>query len=180
MQPTENRDANWPVTKPAMLVQGSRTANVLRGLTGKRLYGALSVSDVVIPAILFTPEQWENLFGTANFAHGPLPLLLIVLHCLAWTWERNTVKYPLVLLLNFVTMYTGFHLFLGVLTSIVLILAYWASTPEARLPRTYFLGFLIVSRLSLRAFFLDYTFHADLDCFSFPLRSPTTYLCDYK
>lgn len=51
----------------------------------KRLYGHFSASDVLIPAMFFIPRQFETLFVTANFAHGPFPLLLIVLYCLAWT-----------------------------------------------------------------------------------------------
>src|SRR5205807_4968801 len=34
----------------------------------KRLYGELSVYDVVIPAILLTPALWQTLFMTQNFA----------------------------------------------------------------------------------------------------------------
>jgi hypothetical protein len=142
----------------------------------RRLYGPFSVFDVVIPAVFFIPAQWETLFMTANFAHGPFPLLLVVLYCLAWTCDRKVLQYSLVVLINFLAIYTGFGLFLGVLTPILLVLDYWAAIPDRRLPRTYFVGALIVSLISLGSFFLGYKFNADLDCFSPKPQSPSSYL----
>jgi hypothetical protein len=142
----------------------------------KRLYGRLFLGDVVIPAIFFTPAQWETVFVTSNLAHGSFPLLLIVLYCLGWTCSRSIVKYPLLLLINFVTIYTGFGLFLGVLTPILLVLDYRASSLETRLPRTYFVSALIMSLASLGSFFIGYKFNAALDCFSFQPQSPVSYM----
>ena len=142
----------------------------------KRLYGRLSVTDVVIPAILFTPGQWETLVLTPNFAHGPFPLLLIIFYCLAWTVENALVRYPLILFINFVTIYTGFGFFLGLLTPILLILDYWTSSAEARLMKTSLVASLIVSLVSFGSFFLGYRFNADLDCFSFQPQSPLSYV----
>lgn len=142
----------------------------------RRLYGELSVFDVVIPAILFIPGQWATWFMTTNFAHGPFPLLLILLYCLSWTSSRRAVKYPVMLFINFVTIYTGFGVFLGVITPILLILDYRASTPQARLSKIYFTTALFVSFASLGSFFLGYRFLPGLQCFSFEPQSPTAYL----
>ncbi|MCU1269151.1 MAG: hypothetical protein JWN74_445 [Acidobacteriaceae bacterium] len=142
----------------------------------RRLYGELSVFDVVIPAILFIPGQWATWFMTANFAHGPFPLLLILLYCVSWTSGRRSVRYPLVLFINFVTIYTGFGIFLGVITPLLLILDYWASAPETRLPKTYFAGTIVVALASLGSFFLGYKLLPGLPCFSLQPQSPTSYL----
>jgi hypothetical protein len=142
----------------------------------KRLYGSLSVCDIAIPAILFTPAQWETLVLTPNFAHGSFPLLLVALYCLAWTIKRAGVKYPLVLFINFVTIYTGFGLFLGILTPILLLLDYWTSSARVGLTRAQLVGALLVSLASLASFFVGYKFNADLDCFSFEPKSPLSYL----
>ncbi len=133
----------------------------------RRLFGGLSVTDIVIPAILFTPTQWETLFVTANFAHGPFPLLLLLLYCLSWTLRKRELRYSLVLILNFFTIYTGFGLFLGVLTPALLALDYWSRTPASRLPRTHFAAALLVALLSFGSFFLGFTFNPAADCFSF-------------
>jgi hypothetical protein len=142
----------------------------------KRLYGRLSPLDVVIPAIFFTPGQWETLVVTPNFAHGPFPLLLIILYCLAWTVESAMVRYPLILFINFVTIYTGFGLFLGILTPILLVLDYWTSSAETRLKKASLVAALIVSFVSFGSFFYGYKFNADLDCFSFQPQSPLSYV----
>ena len=132
----------------------------------RRLGGALSFSDLVIPAVFFTPAQWETLVGTPNFAHGPFPLLLIVLYCLAWTSTKKEARYPLVLLINFVSIYTGFGLFVGLLTPILLFLDNRSNAVESRLPRIWFAGSLLVSLASLGSFFIGYRFIEDLSCFS--------------
>jgi len=142
----------------------------------KRLYGDLSAFDVVIPAILFTPAQWQTLFMTQNFAHGPFPLLLMLLYCLSWTSRQPAIRYPLILLINFVTIYTGFGIFLGVITPILLTLDYWASTPQTRLPKLFFVSILSVSVASLGSFFLHYTFQSGVQCFSLQPQSPVSYL----
>lgn len=144
----------------------------------KRLYGRLSVSDVLIPAIFFIPAQYETLFVTANFAHGPFPLLLIMLYCLAWTCQRSAIRYSLVLIINFVTIYTGFGLFLGILTPVLLALDYCSSAAEARPPKAYVVVAIVVSLASLGSFFLGYKFNADLDCFS-PQPLPLKYYVVY-
>jgi hypothetical protein len=141
----------------------------------RRLFGELSVTDVVIPAILFIPAQWETLFVTANFAHGPFPLLLLLLYCLSWTLRKRALRYPLVLILNFVTIYTGFGLFLGVLTPALLALDYWSGPPANRLPRANFATTLVVALLSLGSFFLGYRFYPAMDCFSFQPFRPKVY-----
>ncbi|MGH9515345.1 MAG: hypothetical protein ACRD3P_06665 [Terriglobales bacterium] len=142
----------------------------------KRLYGDLSVFDVVIPAILFTPALWQTLFMTQNFAHGPFPLLLVLLYFISWTCRRPALRYALVLFLNFITIYTGFGLFLGVLTPVLLILDYWTSTPQNRLLKAYFISTVFVSALSLASFFFGYTFQSGEKCFSFQPQSPLSYL----
>ena len=69
----------------------------------KRLYGRLSFWDVLIPALSFIPAQYETLFVTANFAHGPFPFLLILLYCLAGTCRNRGARYSVILIVNFVT-----------------------------------------------------------------------------
>jgi hypothetical protein len=131
-----------------------------------RLAGRLSISDVVIPAIFFSPAQWETLYMTPIFSQGPLPFLLIVLYCLAWTCERSALRYPVVLLINFVTIYTGFGLFIGAVTPVLLGLDYWSQLPSKRLPTTSFIAALLISVASLGSFFHGYIFRSGVSCFS--------------
>jgi hypothetical protein len=141
-----------------------------------RLAGKLSVSDVVIPAIFFSPAQWETLYATPIFSQGPLPFLLIVVYCLAWTCERKALRYPLVLLINFVTIYTGFGLFLGAVTPVLLGLDYWSQLPSKRLTTTCFIAATLISLASLGSFFYGYYPRAGLPCFSHFQSSPRSYV----
>jgi len=142
----------------------------------KRLYGGFSAADIFIPAAFFIPRQFETLFVTANFAHGPFPLLLIVLYCLAWTCSKPRVRYALVLIINFVTIYTGFGLLLGFLTPILIVLDYRASLPEARLRKPYLICAVAVSMVSLGSFFVGYQFKTGSSCSPFPVMMPKYYI----
>lgn len=141
-----------------------------------RLYGRVSASDVIIPIIFFTPLQYETLFVTTNFSHGPLPLLLIMLYCIAWTCGRPLLCYALVLTLNFVTIYTGFGVLLGVFTPVVLVADYWVNLRDAKSGRLYFLIALLVSLASFGSFFWGYRNQPAVDCFSPQPHSPILYV----
>ncbi len=70
------------------------TAAVCALYLKKRLWGPLShSSDIAIPLMFFTPAQYENLWITPNFAHGPFPLLLVVVYCLALTCQHRVTRY---------------------------------------------------------------------------------------
>lgn len=140
-----------------------------------RLYDRLSISDAIIPIIFFTPLQYETLFVTANFAHGPMPLLLIVLYCIAWTFRNLLVRYALVLAINFVTIYTGFGILLGLLTPMLLVADYWANLREAKRRRIYFLIALLIALASFASFFVGYKMQPAADCFSPRPHSPILY-----
>jgi hypothetical protein len=142
----------------------------------KRLYGSVSPYDVIIPAILLTPGVWETLFVTPNTANGPFPALLLILCCTALTFRNKKIKYPLLLAINFVTIYTGFGIFVGVLTPALLVAEYLTSPAEERLPGSYLAGMLAVCAASFGSYFIGYKFNADLDCFSFEPRSPGYYV----
>lgn len=142
----------------------------------KRLYGKFSTSDVLIAAVFFIPGQFETLYVTANFAHGPFPLLLIVLYCLAWTHPKPLVRYVLVLVINFFTIYTGFGLLLGFLTPLLLLLDHWATGYELRLPNRYVASAIGLSLLSLGSFFVDYKFDPAVACFSPVPMTPKYYV----
>ena len=130
----------------------------------KRLFGALTLSDVCIPLIFFTPLQGGEIFVVANWAHGPLPLFLIVLYCLCWTISHVAWRYALVLIINFVTIYTQFGLFLGIITPLVLVVDYWLNVRRVKWGRLYFAGALLVSVMSFASFFVEYIYSPAVDC----------------
>jgi hypothetical protein len=142
-----------------------------------RQYGPIGYGDVLIPLIFFTPVQVETYLGTTNPAHGSLPLLLIMLYGLSWTIRDDIFKYGLVLIINFAATYTGFGLFLGLVTPVLLALDAYSKT--RRTPRRDGLPAIAafcLSIISIASFFVGYVPGAAVDCFSFPDAKPWRYL----
>jgi hypothetical protein len=161
----------WNSRTEAFLVTGIVVVAGLSMLLLKyRLFGALTWTDVTIPMLVFTPAQWESDWNTVNLAHGILPVLLVVLYCLAWTWRNERFKYALITGLNFVTLYTGFGFFLGLLTPPLLLAKY----REKR--GVYLLVCLAVSIVSLASFFVNYRNQDASGCASILAAPLTDYL----
>jgi hypothetical protein len=147
----------WNSRTEAFLITGIVVAAGLCILLLKyRLFGPLSWTDVTIPMLVFTPAQWESDWNTANLAHGILPVLLIVLYCIAWTWQNDRAKYWLITTLNFLTLYTGFGFFLGLITPVLLAAKYREARTRAKANRGALLPCLLISVLSLASFFVAY------------------------
>jgi hypothetical protein len=124
----------------------------------------LAYWDVIIPMLFFTRVQWETFLGTTNPAHGSLPLLLIVLYGLAWTCQRDILKYPLILMSNFLAIYS-FGLFLGFVTPPLLAVdAYQRARSEGH-KVWYPIAACLFSVASIAAFFSGYARNAD--CLAF-------------
>jgi hypothetical protein len=114
----------------------------------RRLFGALTFSDICIPSIFFVPNQFETLFIAATLSHGPVPLVLILLYCLSWTISKPLLRYSFVLLTNFLTIYTGFGLFLGIITPIALGADYYWNQRHLKTGKFYLIASLILSLAS--------------------------------
>src|SRR5262245_23950679 len=140
-----------------------------------RLFGNFTFFDVCIPLVLLTPLQYETLYITANLAHGPLPMLLVILFCLAWTIPRPYVRLGLVLLINFLTIYPGFGFFLGLITPAAIFVEYWLNFRFVQKGRLIFLVALLVSIASFMSFFLNYHYDTAVDCSPNLFTSPATY-----
>jgi hypothetical protein len=135
-----------------------------------RLFGNVGYFDVIIPLLFLTPVQYETLLGANNPAHGPLPLLLSVLYCLAWTIADRRRKYAAILLVNVLLIYTGFGLFMGCVTAILFGLDFYRSRARAS---AVALGIAIAS---IGSFFFGYRMDPAVACFSPYPRQPTDYL----
>jgi hypothetical protein len=140
----------------------------------KRLFGSLTYSDVIIPMLFFTRVQWETFLGTTNPAHGSLPVLLVVLFGLAWTCQHDILKYPLIVIFNFLAIYTGFGLFLGFVTPALLALdAYQTGRSKGGIA-WHAIAACLVSVASIASFFADYA--RNPDCLGFIDSHPASYL----
>jgi hypothetical protein len=142
----------------------------------KKLFGSITIFDVCIPLIFLTQLQYEAVLITANLTQGPIPLLLILTYCMAWTVAPPTLRYGLILIVNFLAIHTGYCFFLGLITPIAFLVDYWLDR-GARPSRTlHFLVALVLSLASLGVFFVHYVFTTEVDCAPNLFVSPASYL----
>jgi hypothetical protein len=149
-------------------------------LLRRRLFGPLRWWDAVIPAVFLNPTLTGAYTYIPNPSHGPFPVLLVMLYCLAWCW-RSRLRYAAVALLNFLLVYTTFGLLVGFITPPLLLLdarRAWrvggAGPGPARAALAPLLA-LGASLLSLGAFFVGYRSDPAAACFHFPHERPLDY-----
>ena len=123
----------------------------------RRLLGGFTLADCVIPLLFLTPVQYEVFFGNSP-SHGPLPLLLLMLYCLAWTIEGRNQRYAAVLVLNLALIYTGFGLFVGFITPALLALEIYRDRRASSI-----IGFIVACG-SLASFFIGYHYDTAVRC----------------
>lgn len=142
-----------------------------------RIAGPLSFADALIPLLFLTPVQYETIVVATNYAHGPIPLIVVICFCLAWTLDSRPRKYSLVVLINFLAIYTGVGLFIGFLTPVLLGSESWLSRTTIPEPlKPILLLATVVSLLSIASFFfIDHKLDAAVDCFSRRSGNPIDY-----
>jgi hypothetical protein len=139
---------------------------VLALLLKRRLFGPISYSDIAIPFLFLTLNQYETLIGTPNLAYAGFPLLMIMLYCHALLQTNQLLRYAFLLLLNFLLIYTGFGLFMGPVTlGVLAIECYRSSRRLTGVPPALPLSALIIAAASLGSFFIHYKFWPAVDCF---------------
>lgn len=79
----------------------------------RRLTGNVTAFNIAIPLLYLSPLQFELFANTPNVSHGAMPLLLITLFCLCWTITNIMLRYFLCAIINLMTIYTGFGVFIG-------------------------------------------------------------------
>lgn len=161
---------HWNTRVDSFLIGGIIVVAMLLALHLKRkLFGAISYSDVAIPVIFLTLVQYETLLGTPNPAHAAFPLLLTMLYCLALLVRKPLLRYSLILALNFVLVYTGFGFFMGIVTiGVFLLECYWSLHQITSVPFGQPFIALIVAVALLASFFVHYTYLSGVDCFEIP------------
>ena len=143
----------------------------------QRLTGSISYSDVVIPLIFLVTAQFPAFLHTPNLSHGPFPLLLVIVYCVAWTVENLLAKHVLLLLLNFFLIFTGFGFFVGLITPCLLgVEFYHAFRRDSALRSTIVATSWVISILSLASFFIGYKVQDASGCLQLPFEQPLRYL----
>ncbi len=142
-----------------------------------RLFGMLTLADAIIPLIFLTTAQYESLVITPNPAHGALPLLLVLFSALAWNLRPALARYTAMVVLNFLLIFTGFGLFMGLITPALLALdAFQQARNGQRNAWAPPLVALAFALMSIYVFSIGYIFQPQIACYQFPHPRPWEYL----
>ncbi len=159
------RWTHWNTEAEALFMLGVLLlAGVAAVVLKQKLFGSLNYTDWVIPCLFLAYVQLEVLVGEENPSYSVFPELLIALYCLSWTIPARVVRYATVLALNFLLIYTGFGIFMGVVTFGVLLLDLRrALRTDAESPAFSAVA-LLIAMGSMGSFFYHYRWNPALSC----------------
>ncbi len=171
------RLTHWNLVLDAVVAGVLVVASVAVALLLKvRLVGRLDWWDALIPVMFLTLRSFEIFVITPDMGHGPAPLLLLMLYVLCLTSRRLYVRIAGLVILNFLLVYTGFGLFVGLVTPVILAVEI-VKTARTRSAGLAFLCMsFVLALVSLASFFVGYTFSPAVTCFQFPHPRPLEYL----
>jgi hypothetical protein len=130
-----------------------------------KLFGLLTLWDLTIPLLFLTLFQYEAIIITPNLSYGAFPVLMIMLYCLTLVvLDKKIIRYIILLALNFLLIYTGWGLFMGPITIILLLMDLYVSL---RAHKEWLVPGIaaIIAIFSQLSFFINYRFNPAVDCF---------------
>jgi hypothetical protein len=141
------------------------TAMVFAYILKYKLFGSLTLWDLTISLLFLTLFQYETIIITPNLSYGAFPILMIMLYCLTLLiQDKKIIKYTILLVLNFLLIYTGWGLFMGLITIVLLLVELYASL-RARKERLITGVAALIAILSQLSFFINYHFNPAVTCF---------------
>ena len=132
---------------------------------------------VGVPVVYLNARQYVFFIGSANPAHGALPVLLLTLVGLAWFARSTAVRLSFLVTLTAAAIFTGFGLFVGLLTPAVLAVEAVAATRAGDRRRAVAIVIAIAATAAAWVAF-GYGYHPDSagEHFRFPFERPVEYL----
>jgi hypothetical protein len=128
--------------------------------------GRLQWVDIIIPFIIMTQQQWEQLVTGPNISHSVLPLFLILVISASFIISNQMVKVIIQLCVTFVCTFTGFGFFAGSILFVIYFIEtiyYFNHRLFAKSIRSFIAVFGIVCIYG--AFFVNYILNPAVDCF---------------
>lgn len=170
------KGTNWDSRVQAYAIAATLVLAMALAIRLKTIvFGPVRFIDIIIPVIFLGLGQWEVLLASPAPSAQAFPLLLLVAYCLAWVQRRAWLRYTAIAVLNFLLIYTGYGIFVALITLGLLPLDCYhrirTRTGNAIAP---FLAW-IASAASLGSFFHGYVFNPAVDCYHFPYRNPAAY-----
>jgi hypothetical protein len=126
------------------------------GILKQRLFGKVTISDVILPLMFFTLVQYESLVVVPLPSHGAMPLVLLMLLGIAWTLPLSATRYAAIVVLNFLLVFTGFGVFVAPITPLLLLLDVYHARRQGKAIRLPVVS-LLLSLVSVWVFSIGYT-----------------------
>lgn len=141
-----------------------------------RLSGKFSLTDIVYPLIVLNAYQYEIFIGTTNITPAGLSLFLICLYALCWTIPHLTARYMAVLIINFLAIFSGYSMFLGIVTVFLLLIELARALARSE-KQTAILtsGAIVISILSIALFFRGYQVFRSAGCTDIAIKDVLRY-----
>ena len=160
----------WNVRAESFLIGACVFTAMLLALVLKRkLFGRLSPWDVAIPLMFLPAAQFETFVGTPNPSYSGIPLVLLLLYCLALLKPNYKVRFALCLVLNFFLVYTGYGMLMGPVTLCIFgVECYRSLRGKSDVPVGAAVAAVVIAAATLGSFFIDYRFEGGVGCFQFP------------
>jgi hypothetical protein len=151
-------------------------AMILATYLKMRAFGPITVSDVIIPITFLGLGQWEVILSGPGPSPQAFPLLLLIAYCLFWVGRSVLVRNVLILITNFLLIFTGYGIFIAGITIALFVFDWYHAAKQHNRNRAILAMLsLAIAAASLVSFFYDYHFNAASDCYHFPYRRPAAY-----
>jgi hypothetical protein len=119
---------------------------------------------LAVPLIYLNIRQCHMFIATANPSHGAVPMLLFTLYCLALFLKSLPWRLCVLSVLTFLLIFTGFGLFAGFITPVLLIVEFIhivrRNAPQRARQATYTVLAMVVTAVSWIVFLIGYQIHA--------------------
>jgi len=170
------RFTGWDVRGDAVLTVLATAGAALAALPLARRCGARAgITLATVPLVFLTLRQFEAWVGPANPAHGAFPILLTLLYGLTWFVRSAPARLASQVVLTFFLVFTGFGLFAGAISPVLLALETWYARADRR--RALLAAAACALTLVVWAlFFVGYKSQPAAPNFHFPHERPWEYL----
>lgn len=130
----------------------------------------------VVPLLFFNLRQYEIFVGASNVSHGAMPMLLFMAYCLTWFVHDSRRRFTLLSGFTFLLIFTGFGIFVGLLTPLLLLIEGVQALRARDWRRTWWIGGALVGVGVVWALFAHgYHFDSAVPGFRFPYEKPREY-----
>ncbi len=132
----------------------------------RRLFASLQWYDAIPVLMILSVKPMETYCGCPNVSHGALPLLLIILLCIALTLNTILLRYCLAAGIYFLTLFTGYG-FLAepILPALLIIDCLHRCRSRQWKQACIAAGALICCLAAIAFFYHDYSFSHTAECF---------------